>query len=81
MADSSSTQEWLTWSFSPTLSAIILTLLISLLSPLAVHYYLYKSRASSTVPSFLLLGPSGAGKTSLSTLVCNPPDKSGMDIG
>ena len=63
-------QEWLTWSFSPSLSAIVFTLLLSLLLPILFHWFLYRQRAAVVVPSFVLLGPSGAGKTTLLTLVC-----------
>jgi len=69
MIDRSTAQEWLTWSFSPSISAILITLLVSILSPILIHLYLYHKRTVTTVPSFLVLGPSGAGKTSLLTLV------------
>ena len=62
-------EEWLTWSFSPSISAILVTLLISLTLPVAIHYYLYKKAVARELPTFLLLGPSGAGKTALLTLV------------
>ena len=67
--DKQNIQDWLTWSFSPSLSAILITLLVSLISPLLVHLYLYKSKASAVTPSFILVGPSGGGKTTLLTLV------------
>jgi signal recognition particle receptor subunit beta len=69
MAGSSTLEAWMTWAFSPTISAILVTLLISLLSPLLIHFYLYRKAASKELPTFLLIGPSGAGKTSLLTLV------------
>lgn len=69
MPDSSAVKEWVSWSFSPALSAILVTLLVSLLTPLLIHYYLYRKAAAREVPGFLLVGPSGAGKTSLLTLV------------
>lgn len=66
---STTLQDWATWAFSPTYSAIIVTLLVSLFLPLIIHTYLYKSASNSkTPPTFLLLGPSGGGKTSLLTL-------------
>lgn len=64
-------EEWLIWSLSPKISAILLTLLISVLSPVIFHYVLYRKGASSSPPSFLLLGPSSSGKTALYTLVCS----------
>ncbi|KAK8210220.1 hypothetical protein M8818_003708 [Zalaria obscura] len=68
MVDWTTAQDWLAWSFSPSISAILLTLFLSLALPLSIHAYLYRQRASSVTPSFLLLGPTGAGKTSLQTL-------------
>jgi signal recognition particle receptor subunit beta len=59
----------MTWAFSPTISAILVTLLISLISPLLIHFYLYRKTPSKELPTFVLIGPSGAGKTSLVTLV------------
>lgn len=77
MANSSKTHElgpleaWLTWAFSPTISAIIVTLLVSTLLPILIHFYLYRqSSKSKSIPTFVLAGPSGGGKTSLLTLVC-----------
>ena len=65
--------DWLTWAFSPAISAILVTLLISLLSPILIHYYLYRKASAKESPTFLLIGPSGAGKTALLTLVCRTP--------
>ena len=62
-------REWLTWSFSPTIGAMLFTLLLSLSLPILFHLFLYRQRAAVVVPSFILLGPSGAGKTTLLTLV------------
>lgn len=70
MAGQSSIEQWLTWSVSPSISAILVTLVISLLLPVLIHTYLYRKAVAKEVPSFLLVGPSGAGKTSLLTLVC-----------
>ncbi|KAK3111148.1 hypothetical protein LTR53_013896 [Teratosphaeriaceae sp. CCFEE 6253] len=63
--------EWLTWAFSPSISAILVTLFISLTLPVLIHYYLYKRAVARELPAFLLLGPSGGGKTALLTLVAN----------
>ncbi|GAB1730647.1 hypothetical protein NU195Hw_g8603t1 [Hortaea werneckii] len=68
MTDSNSLWEWAAWAFSPASSAIIVTLLVSLLSPLLIHIYLYRTAPSRELPLFLLAGPSGSGKTSLLTL-------------
>ena len=67
--DKQSLQDWLTWSFSPSISAMIITFLVALLLPISIHVYLYRSRASTVIPAFLVVGPSGAGKTSLLTRV------------
>lgn len=70
MAGSSSLEAWMTWAFSPTIPAILVTLLISLISPILLHYFFYRKSISKELPTFLLTGPSGSGKTSLLTLVC-----------
>jgi hypothetical protein len=63
--------SWLTAAFAPNLSTIIVTCLVALILPVLVHTFLYRKAASSTgLPTFLLVGPSGAGKTALATLVC-----------
>lgn len=64
-----SAREWLTWSFSPTIGAMLFTLLLALSLPIIFHLILYRQSAAVVVPSFVLLGPSGAGKTTLLTLV------------
>ena len=69
MAGSSALEEWATWAFSPAISAILVTLLVSLTLPVLIHYYLYKKAVARELPTFLLIGPSGSGKTSLLTLV------------
>ena len=63
------TQSWITYFLSPAPEAIILTLILALSIPFLAHYILYRSVAVTTLPSFLLLGPSNSGKTSLLTLV------------
>lgn len=67
--DKQTFQDWLTWSFSPSISAILITFLVALLLPILVHHQLYRSRAATVVPTFVLVGPSGAGKTTLLTQV------------
>jgi signal recognition particle receptor subunit beta len=69
--DMDTAREWLTWSFSPSIGAIIFTLVLSLSLPIIFHLFLYRNAAAVHVPSFVLLGPSGAGKTTLLTLVCH----------
>ena len=69
----STVDRWLTWAFSPSLSAIVVTLLVTLLTPILIHWYLYKTAVAKEPPSIILLGPSGSGKTSLLTLVLLSP--------
>jgi signal recognition particle receptor subunit beta len=62
---------WLTAALSPTPTAILITLAIALLLPVLLHAGLYRKAAKAAdKPTILLLGPTGAGKTALTTLVC-----------
>ncbi|KAL2221454.1 signal recognition particle receptor beta subunit-domain-containing protein [Thermoascus aurantiacus ATCC 26904] len=49
--------------------AIIVTAVIAFGFPLVLHYLLYRKVASPPSTSFILLGPSGAGKTALLSLL------------
>jgi signal recognition particle receptor subunit beta len=50
--------------------AILIAFVVSISLPLLVHLFLYRtSTGAGATPTFLLLGTSGAGKTSLLTLV------------
>lgn len=49
--------------------AIAITALIAFGLPVLLHVIFYRSAASPPSSNFLLLGPSGAGKTSLLSLV------------
>ncbi|KAL1967778.1 hypothetical protein VTN77DRAFT_2467 [Rasamsonia byssochlamydoides] len=49
--------------------AILVTVVICLGFPLVLHYLLYRTAASPTSSFFVLLGPSGTGKTSLFSLL------------
>ncbi|KAF2850452.1 P-loop containing nucleoside triphosphate hydrolase protein [Plenodomus tracheiphilus IPT5] len=61
--------SWLTAAFSPNLSTILFTLVVALVLPILLHSWLYRSAgAVQKQPTFLLLGPSGAGKTAFATL-------------
>ncbi|KAK5117895.1 hypothetical protein LTR85_008669 [Meristemomyces frigidus] len=71
MAGSDTPNDWLTWAFSPTISAILVTLVVSLCLPVLIHYYLYRKASAKVLPTVLLIGPSGAGKTTLLTLFAN----------
>ena len=64
--------SWLTAAFSPNLTTIIITLIVALGLPVLLHSFLYrKAAATATLPTFLLVGPSGGGKTAFTTLVCS----------
>lgn len=62
-------QDWLTFGLSPSLTSIVIAILLVLSLPVIQHIYLYRTRASTSLPAFLLVGPSGSGKTSLLSLV------------
>lgn len=63
--------SWLTQALSPKLSTILITLAATLLLPILLHSFLYRKAAVATgLPTFLLVGPSGGGKTAFTTLVC-----------
>lgn len=62
--------SWLTAAFSPHATTILLTLVVALGLPILLHVWLYrKVDAAQEQPTFLVLGPSGAGKTAFATLV------------
>lgn len=62
--------SWLTQALSPNLSTILITLAVALFLPILLHTFLYRKAASATgLPAFLLVGPSGGGKTAFTTLV------------
>ena len=65
-----SPDSWLTRLFSGDPVIVGIAFFVSLALPLLVHIYFYTQTARvKTTPTFLLLGPSGAGKTSLVSLV------------
>ena len=66
---SSAAEDWVSYLMGPTPIVITFTTLLVLLIPLLLHLLLYRSSSSTLLPCFLLIGPSGAGKTSLLTLV------------
>lgn len=69
MARADLLQSFLSDLMSPTLVAFVITALIVFSIPLVLHLVIYRSTSTTTLPSFLLAGPSGAGKTALLTLV------------
>ncbi|KAF2637445.1 hypothetical protein P280DRAFT_521128 [Massarina eburnea CBS 473.64] len=60
--------SWATAAFAPNPKTIALTFLITLLLPILLHRFLYRKVTPTTEPTFLLLGPSGGGKTAFLTL-------------
>ncbi|KAK2762754.1 hypothetical protein FQN54_000928 [Arachnomyces sp. PD_36] len=54
---------------SGNLVAILVTFLIALSLPLLLHFSLYRSSSSALTNDFILLGPSGGGKTCLFSLL------------
>lgn len=52
-------------SLQPTTPVIVIGLAFVLLFPFLLHYILHGQSSTSHLPSVLLLGPSGAGKTAL----------------
>ncbi|KIW89081.1 uncharacterized protein Z519_10566 [Cladophialophora bantiana CBS 173.52] len=66
----SSPDSWATRLLSGDPVAIFIAFLVAITLPLLVHLYLYTRTArAKVVPTFLLVGPSGAGKTSLVSLL------------
>ena len=55
----------------PTPLAIIVTIILVVTLPIFLHLVVFRSSSSTTLPTILLIGPPGSGKTSLLTLV-NP---------
>ncbi|KXH59841.1 signal recognition particle receptor beta subunit [Colletotrichum salicis] len=60
--------EFLEFIMTPSTPVILIGAAIVLLFPILLHYILIKSTPYTTLPSVLLLGPAGAGKTALLTL-------------
>lgn len=59
--------------FTPSAPVFILGAAIVLFMPLLVHLFLTRATPYTSLPSILLVGPSGAGKTSLLTLLERGP--------
>lgn len=51
------------------LIAIVVAVVFTFSLPVLLHFFLYRKRASPGCSNFLLLGPSGAGKTAVFSLV------------
>lgn len=55
--------------FSPSTPVLVAAVVVIFLTPLLLHLFVFGSRAATTLPTFLLVGPAGSGKTSLMTAV------------
>ncbi|KAI9832636.1 MAG: hypothetical protein M1819_004221 [Sarea resinae] len=61
-------EHWLTGLLHPSPTIILLTTCVVLFLPIFLHHFIFRSTTSTNLPSFLLIGPKGAGKTALLTL-------------
>ncbi|MCJ1405498.1 hypothetical protein MMC11_008726 [Xylographa trunciseda] len=59
--------SWISSLLAPTPLAIGVTLIVAVVIPLLLHFTVYRSTSTTGLPSFLILGPSNSGKTSLLT--------------
>ncbi|KAI0128776.1 signal recognition particle receptor beta subunit [Xylariales sp. AK1849] len=62
-------KQFLEYILTPSAPVIVVGLLIVLLVPIAVHFLVVRTTPYTSLPSILLVGPPGAGKTSLLTLL------------
>ncbi|KAJ4291690.1 hypothetical protein N0V90_009585 [Kalmusia sp. IMI 367209] len=60
--------SWATAAFAPKASTIAVTFVLALLLPILLHTFIYRKATPTTLPAFLLIGPSGGGKTAFLTL-------------
>ncbi|KAH8673792.1 srp receptor beta subunit [Xylariales sp. PMI_506] len=61
--------SFLEYIFKPSVPVFIVGLLIVFIVPVIVHYCITRETPYTNLPSILLIGPPGAGKTSLLTLL------------
>lgn len=62
-------KHYLEFILTPSTPVFLVGALIVLLAPLLVHFYISRSTPYTSLPSVLLVGPPGGGKTSLLTLL------------
>lgn len=72
LPDSPPSYSFMTSLFNPSLPVLVAAVFVIFLTPLFLHLFVFNSRAASNLPTFLLVGPAGGGKTSLMTAV-RPP--------
>lgn len=63
---------------SGNLTAIVIAVTVAFGVPILLHYFFYRAAASPPSSNFLLLGPSGAGKTAFTTLVGSQVHQMGL---
>lgn len=64
------TQAWLQMLLNPSPLGLILSILIAVSIPVLLHYFITRASGLSSLPSILVVGSSGSGKTAFVTLVC-----------
>ena len=64
-------RDWASLLMGPSAFAIIVATIVAFSLPVLLHIYIHHVKTSdvTSLPTFLLLGPSGAGKTALITQV------------
>ncbi|KAI1878026.1 uncharacterized protein JN550_000208 [Neoarthrinium moseri] len=62
-------KHYLEYILTPSTPVFVVGALIVLLVPILVHFYISSATPYTNLPSILLIGPPGAGKTSLLTLL------------
>lgn len=56
-------------ALNPSPLQFAISLLVVITIPILIHHYLASSSSITTLPSILVVGPLGSGKTSIQTLV------------
>lgn len=69
LLDSPPSYSFMTSLFNPSLPVLVAAVFVIFLTPLFLHLFVFNSRAATNLPTFLLVGPAGGGKTSLMTAV------------
>ena len=67
---SSDPNAWLTALLTPSPQTFLITFLAVLILPSLGHFIFFRQRRPKFLPTVVLLGPTGAGKTALLTSVC-----------
>ncbi|KAF8251365.1 hypothetical protein K440DRAFT_496844, partial [Wilcoxina mikolae CBS 423.85] len=70
-----STNSLLMSLLNPTPLAAVVAVITIILTPLLLHFLIFRTRDSTTLPTFLLLGPASSGKTTLMTTFASSPSE------